>query len=104
MNNTPELEIFRSVSCDQWEHRTIRHVNSKFNDDPYLTVHEFYIENGEYIGYQASPASPMSKQEADWINQAFDRDPVIEVDDATSETDSNGLVTYKTKTWLNKTA
>ena len=92
-------------SFSGWEHRTIRHVNTKFPSEPaYFTVHEFYIETGEYIGYQNSPASPMSKKEAEWMSQAFDRDPVVEVDDATIETDSDGESIYKKMTWLNKKA
>lgn len=92
-------------SFSGWEHRTIRHVNTSLpNEAPYFTVHEFYIENGEYIGYQNSPASPMSKEELEWMKQAFDRDPVVEVDDATIETDADGDITYTKRTWLNKKA
>ena len=88
-----------------WHHRTIRHINSKYPFDEtetYLTAHEFSYTGAEYDGFSFSQAVSMSKQEANWISEAYDLPPVLEVDDADMEEDEYGFPNYKKYVWLDK--
>jgi len=86
-----------------WEHRTILHTDTGFPGEEYLTIHEFQIENGEYKGYSPEPASPMSKEELEWMRIAFDKKPVIHVDDASCRMNEEGILEYGNWKWLEKT-
>lgn len=98
MNDDTEEGMF------YWHHRTIEHINSKHpEDEPYLTVHEFSHTNGKYDGFTFSEASPQSKQEAQWILDAFNAPPVVRVDDATMTTDQCGFPDYEKWEWINQT-
>ena len=66
-----------------WHHRTIRHLPA--DDEAYLTVHEFFHEHGRYTLFTTDPVSPQSKEEALQMAAAFDRPPVVEIEDATGE-------------------
>lgn len=84
-----------------WEYRTVIHVDPKMKET-YLSVHEFYIENGEYTGYTQDPSSPSCKKDLEWMTKAFNRNPVVEVDDSTCDRDEYGFVRYGTWRWLEK--
>lgn len=86
-----------------WEYRTVRHVDPATGDTD-ITVHEFFIEDGEYTGFTQDPASPMSREEAAWMLEAFSRDSVVEVDSSTSERDQYGFLSHGSWKWLNKKA
>ena len=85
-----------------WHHRTIEHIYSPDpEDEPYLTVHEFTFTGDEYDGFTFEQASPLSKQEAEWILKAFDEPPVVRVDDASMSQDEHGSQTIKNGSGLN---
>ena len=90
-----------------WHHRTIRHIDSRFPDEePYETVHEFSFTGEEYDSFSFSIAIAMSKEQAQWIRDAYDHPPVIEVDEADfepEETSFGHFPSYKKHKWLNKT-
>lgn len=86
----------------KWEYRTVLHKEE--DGGSYLTVHEFYIEGGKYKGYSAEPASPMCGQEIEWMAKAFERNPVVEVDDSTCWRDEYGFAHYSSWSWLEKKA
>lgn len=86
-----------------WNHRTIRHVNSKFpSDDIILTVHEVYYDKDDLPElWSPNERSPTSKEDCVRMSAAFDKDPIVEVDDASLEVTSDGFgVDYKTWKWL----
>lgn len=86
-----------------WNHRTIRHVNSKFPpEEPTLTVHEVYYDKDNLPNlWSPNERSPTSKEDCDNMRAAFDKEPVIEVDDASIESIAEGFgVNYKTWKWL----
>ena len=91
-----------------WHHRTIRHIDSKFPDtEPYETVHEFMFDeenpNPEYDGFTFAHSYAFSKEEAQWILDAYNHPPAIEVDDADHTKDEYGFDDYKQYKWLDKT-
>ena len=68
-----------------WNYRTILHKNSADPDhEDYETVHEFYFYNGDKDNpaFIATPAAPRSKEDAIMILSAYDRPPLVWVDDA----------------------
>ena len=88
-----------------WHYRTVRHINSNYPFETYLTAHEFsYVSctGAEYDGFSFAQSVAMSKQEANWISEAYDLPPVIEVDDADMEEDEYGFPHYKKYVWLDK--
>ena len=90
----------------KWHYRTIRHIDSQFPDtEPYETVHEFSFpdEGGEYDGFTFSDSVVMSKQEAQWILDAYNYPPAIEVDDSDHEIIEYGQPNYTKYKWLDKT-
>lgn len=85
-----------------WKHRTVRHVNSKFPEEPRLTVHEVYFDDQEkpYL-WNPNGCEPESKKECEQMGQAFDEEPVVEVDDATITSVQEGFgVDYTSWKWL----
>lgn len=98
-----ETEVEERDEPFYWHHRTIEHINSRFPDhEPYLTVHEFTHTRGKYDGFVISEASPRSKQEAQWILNAFDAPPVVRVDDASITEDACGFEDYDKWEWLDR--
>jgi len=99
-----------------WNHRTVVHRNTNPNalhEEDYLTVHEIYYSVGENTGDDStdaegppemlwcpSEASPRTKQEAQWIMNAFDKPPIAWVDDASITYGECGSVDYKKWGWL----
>lgn len=75
-----------------WNHRTALHYDSAHPDiEEYLSVHEvYYEESGEIHLWNPNPASPRDKEEAGWIVKAFDKPPVIRVDDASFKKVADG--------------
>lgn len=85
----------------QWEYRTVLHTNTGIPDDePYLTVHEFYLEGENYKGYSPEPASPQSPEELEWMRLAFEKKPALEVDDAGCSVNDLGITVYQKSRWL----
>lgn len=96
-----------------WNHRTVRHVHSRVDesgvdevqrDYPYMTVHEVYYDDKELpFLWSPQPASPRGKTQdegkadAERIGRAFDKEPVVEVDDATITWPEDGWGKWK---WL----
>jgi hypothetical protein len=90
-----------------WHHRTIRHIDSRYPEtEPYETVHEFSFDrfalNPEYDGWSFSYAAALSKQEAQWMMEAYNLPPVMEVDDASYSVDAQGTPDYADYKWLDK--
>lgn len=70
--------------------------------EPYLSVHEVYYDDEEkpYL-WNPNKASPMDKEEAERIARAFDKEPIVEVDDASwVRTEEGYAEDYKTWKWL----
>ena len=98
--------------CCCWHYRTIRHVDSRFagwgvasadpEDDTYVTVHEAIYTGEEYDGFTFGNVYSQSKQEAEWILQAYNFPPIAEVDDADLSNDEYGFPTYSKFVWLDK--
>lgn len=91
----------------KWHHRTIRHIDSTFPDtEPYETVHEFSFDddatNPEYDGFTFAYSHAMSKEEAQWILDAYNHPPAIEVDDADYKEDEYRFPDYTKYKWLDK--
>lgn len=77
-----------------WHYRTIRHYyrDPADEEDAYYTVHEFAYDIGTttYSGWCFKPEAPLSKQECEWMLQAYDFPPVLQVDDALMQNDEMG--------------
>jgi hypothetical protein len=91
----------------KWHYRTIRHIDSRWPDtEPYETAHEFSYDpdaiTPEYDGFCPSPCHAMSKEEAQWILDAYNHPPAIEVDDADHLKDEYGFDDYTKYKWLDK--
>lgn len=90
--------------CFQWHHRTIRHIDSSRDDhEPYCTAHEFGYSGTQYDGLSFCDAVAQSREEAEWIVEAFSVEPVIEVDEVDFEVDEYGFPSYTKFQWLNRT-
>ena len=98
--------------CCCWHYRTIRHIDSRFagwgvasadpEDDVYVTAHEAFYTGEEYDAFTFSHSVAQSKQEAEWILQAYNFPPIAEVDDADLSNDEYGFPTYSKFVWLDK--
>jgi hypothetical protein len=91
----------------KWHYRTIRHIDSKFPDtEPYETAHEFSYDHNakepEYDGFTFAHSHAMSKEEAQWILDAYNHPPAIEVDDSDHEIIEYGQPNYTKYKWLDK--
>jgi hypothetical protein len=89
-----------------WNHRLIEHRNSKQKDaEIWYSVHEIYYgDKGKPKMWAPAPASPRSKEEAQWIMNAFDFPVVAWVDDATWHRDENGFENYRKWKWIKPSA
>jgi hypothetical protein len=109
-------DVDNGDGCFCWHHRTIRHIDSRFEgwgvasddpeDDVYITAHEFSYTGtktgAEYDGFTHCHSVAQSKQEAEWILQAYNFPPVVEVDEADHYEDEYGFPAYKKFVWLDK--
>lgn len=84
-----------------WFYGTAVHRNSSSGEhEEYLSVHEIYYEEEEAAKWWTTgSASPGSKEDALRIAEAFDRPPVLWVDDA-SYTLSDGFHDYGRWGWI----
>jgi len=105
-------DVDNGDGCFCWHHRTIRHIDSRFagwgvasddpEDDVYITAHEVSYTGAEYDGFTYCHSVAQSKQEAEWILQAYNFPPIAEVDEADRYEDEYGFPTYKKFVWLDK--
>lgn len=85
-----------------WNHRLIEHRDSSNPDhEVYTTVHEvYYNDSNEKYLWSPREASPRTREDAERFVRAFDKPPVLWVDDASIVFTANLSVDYKEWGWL----
>lgn len=79
-----------------WNYRLFEH---RGGEETYTTVHEVYYDEGG-LSFVATPASPQTKEDLEFIALAFDKPVVGWLDDASRTIDERGFVDYKRYGWF----